>query len=312
MRWLPFLLIVAACRISPAGLPPDLSGRPVRVVATTGIVADLVRQIGGPRVEVAALMGPGVDPHLYHASEGDVERLAAADLVVYNGLHLEGRMDELFARMREVGRRTVAVTSGLPEDSLRATTEFGGDHDPHVWFDVRLWRRAAATTAGALAALDTAHAAGYAERLATYEARLDSLDAWVRTQVATIAPERRVLVSAHDAFGYFGRAYGVAVEGLQGVSTASEAGTADVQALAAFIAGRRLPAVFVESSVSPRAIEAVKAAVEARGHAVRIGGSLYSDALGSPGSGADTYEGMVRANVRTLVEALREAPVSPL
>jgi manganese/zinc/iron transport system substrate-binding protein len=296
------LLVLAGCR--PAVRPVREHGGPLRVVTTTGLIGDLARQIGGADVRVRALMGPGVDPHVYKASEGDVLRMAEADLVLYHGLHLEGRMADLFERMNSLGWRTAAVTAPIPPDTLLHDPAIPGAHDPHVWFDVALWQQCARAVEDAFARLDPVHAAAYQARSAAYRARLDTLDAWVRAEVARIPPARRVLITAHDAFGYFGAAYGVRVVGLQGLSTATEAGTADVQRLAELLVTTGVPAVFVESSVSPRTIEAVVAAVRARGGTVRIGGSLYSDALGAPGSGADTYEGMVRANVRALVDAL--------
>ena len=303
-----FPVLLAACRPVASGTPEPISDRPIRVVATTSIVADLARQIGGSRVEVEALMGPGVDPHLYQASEGDVQRMSSADLVLYNGLHLEGRMGEIFEGMQKMGRRTLAVAEALPNDSLIHSAQFASSHDPHVWNSPALWAAAAAAVAEMLSAIDPAHAADYQARLAAYRAELEGLDRWVRGQIARIPPSARVLVTAHDAFGYLGRTYGLEVEGLQGLSTAAEAGTADVQRLAELIATRRIPALFVESSVSPRSIEAVQAAVRARGFSVEIGGSLYSDALGGPASGADTYTGMMRANVQTIADAL--APVA--
>lgn len=283
---------------------------PLNVVATTGMVADAAARIGGDRVRVVGLMGPGVDPHLYKASEGDVRRLQEADLVLYNGLHLEAKMGEVLGRLGAT-RPARAVASAVDPADLQATPGFAGAHDPHLWFDVRLWRDAVAAVGEALAAADPPGAAEYRRRLDDYRAELDSLDAWVRRRVATVPASSRVLATAHDAFGYFGHAYGLEVRGLQGTSTATEAGTRDVQELAAFLAERRVPAVFVESSVPPRAVEALQAAVRARGHDVRIGGSLYSDALGDPGGPAATYVGMVRANVTTIVEALGGAKEAP-
>ncbi|MBK9304147.1 MAG: zinc ABC transporter substrate-binding protein [bacterium] len=283
---------------------------PLNVVATTGMVADAAARIGGDRVRVVGLMGPGVDPHLYKASEGDVRRLQEADLVLYNGLHLEAKMGEVLGRLGAT-RPARAVASAVDPADLQATPGYAGAHDPHIWFDVRLWRNAVTAVGEALAAADPPGAADYRRRLDDYRAELDSLDAWVRRRVATVPAPSRVLATAHDAFGYFGRAYGLEVRGLQGTSTATEAGTRDVQDLAAFLAERRVPAVFVESSVPPRAVEALQAAVRARGHDVRIGGSLYSDALGDPGGPAATYVGMVRANVTTIVEALGGAKEAP-
>lgn len=274
------------------------------VVATTGQVADLVRNVGGDRVHVTALMGPGVDPHLYKASAGDVERLRGADAIFYSGLHLEAKLSDVLAQLGS-RKPTLAVAESLPPDELLSPPEFSGAHDPHVWFDVQLWRGTIAPVVAALAALDPAHAGEYRTRGDAYARELDALHAWARDTFATIPESQRVLVTAHDAFNYLGRAYGLEVRGLQGISTATEAGTADVQDLAAYIATRRIPAIFVETSVSPRAIEAVREAVRAHGYDVRIGGAVYSDALGDPDSPTGTYIGMVRHNVATITSALR-------
>ena len=293
-------LLLAACAPARA----ELGERDVHVVATTGMIADIVREVGGDRVEVTGLMGPGIDPHLYKASEGDVAALAGADIVFYNGLHLEAKMGEVLEQMR--GRiPTVAVAEAVDSASRLTPPEFAGAYDPHVWMDVRLWQRAVARVRDALAALDTAHAEEYRAGAAAYLAALDSLDAYVRGRAAEVPDGQRVLVTAHDAFNYFGRAYGFDVRGLQGLSTATEAGTADVRALADFIVARELPAIFVETSIPSRTIEAVQAAVRAQGRDVRIGGSLYSDALGSPGTPEGSYIGMIRHNVDTIVNALR-------
>jgi manganese/zinc/iron transport system substrate-binding protein len=280
---------------------------PLRVVATTSIVGDLARSIGGDVIELDTLMGAGVDPHLYKPSAGDVRALASAQMIVYSGLHLEGKMTEVLDEMGTRGVETVAVASCVPTGSLLAVTGYENLHDPHVWFDVGLWQHAAACLRDALIRIDPENAAGYQERGDAVITEFADLDVWVREEVATLPENRRVLVTAHDAFSYFGRAYGMEVRGLLGVSTAAEAGTADVQALAAFIAERGLPAVFIESSVPPRYVEALTEAVIARGGDVTIGGSLYSDALGSPGGPAETYVGTVRANVETIVGALSES-----
>lgn len=281
----------------------NLAARPIRVLATTGMIADLAAQVGGERVRVDALMGPGVDPHLYKASEGDVQRLAGADIIFYNGLHLEGAMADVFERMAE-RVPTVAVTDGIDRGRLAAPPEFAGNYDPHVWFDVTLWMEALETVRAAYIALDSAHAAVYDANAARYRDSLAALHEFVLAQAARLPAAQRVLITAHDAFHYFGRAYGFDVRGLQGISTVTEAGTADVQALAQFIAERRIPAIFVESSVPTRSIEAVQAAVRARGFEVAIGGQLYSDAMGSPGTPEGTYLGMVRYNIMTIVAAL--------
>jgi len=258
-------------------------------------------------VRVTGLMGPGVDPHLYKASEGDVRRLFRADVVFYGGLHLEARMGDV---LEEMGGRTRvrAVTDAIPRDTLLTPPEFKGAHDPHVWFDVGMWIMTVDVIAATLAEADPAHAAEFRSSAARYKGELTEVDAYVRAQAARVPAERRVLITAHDAFNYFGRAYGFQVRGLQGISTAAEAGTADVQGLAQFIATRRIPAIFVESSIPRRTIEAVQEAVAAKGFDVRIGGSLFSDAMGNPGTPEGTYAGMVRHNIDTIVGALLRDP----
>lgn len=303
-RWLPFLLLTL---VGCAPAAPD-DGR-LTVVATTGILADLARSVGGSDVRVTALMGPGVDPHLYRATEGDAERLAAADLIVANGLHLEGKMGQVLERL---GERTVAVAEAIPPADRLTPPEYEGAPDPHVWMAPTLWQHAARALADALARADPANADAYRTRLAATLDTLAAVDADVQRILATVPPARRVLVTGHDAFGYLGRAYGVRVVGLQGLSTAAEAGTADVRDLAAFVARERVPALFVETSLSPRAMQAVRAAARARGHDVALGGSLYADALGPPGSGAETLPAMLRANARTIAQALRPSrSISP-
>jgi len=281
----------------------ELGTRPVRVVATTSLAADLARHVGGPRVEVVSLMGPGVDPHLYRAREGDIARIARADLILYHGLHLEAKLADVLERLGE-RKPAAALAEGIDPSRLLFPPESPGAPDPHIWFDVRLWMDAAERTRAALAEIDPEHAAVYDERGAAYAVELEALDTWVRAQAARLPAERRVLITAHDAFSYFGRAYGFEVRGLQGISTAAEAGTADLQRLAELVARRQIPAIFAESSVSPRSIQAVQAAVRARGFTVTLGGELFSDALGDPRTPEGTYVGMVRHNVETIVGGL--------
>ena len=278
----------------------DQADGKLHVVATTMQVGDLVRELGADHVVVTVLMGPGLDPHQYKASAGDVERLGRADLIAYNGLHLEAKMAEVLERLN-TRKPTLAVAEAVPAERLVASD---GAHDPHVWFDVSLWRHGMEAVAAKLAELDPEHADTYTLRANHLRERFADLHAWCGEQVARIPADQRVLVTAHDAFGYLGRAYGLEVLGLQGISTATEAGTGDVQDLAALIADRKVPAMFVETSVSPRAIRAVQEAVRARGHEVIVGGEIYSDAMGDDGTPAGTYEGMVRHNIETIVAAL--------
>ncbi len=281
------------------------SGGPLRVVATTGIIGDVATRLAGPHARVEALMGPGIDPHLYKASESDVRRLAEAQLVLYNGLHLEGKMGDILTKMAR-SRPVLAVTEEVPQTLLREPPEFLGQYDPHVWFDVSLWAKTLDPIVRELSALDPAHAAEFRSNADLYAKELADLDAWVKAEIQLIPPGQRVLVTAHDAFGYFGRRYGMEVIGLQGISTLSEAGLKDVDRVVERVATQKIRSIFIESSVPRRSIEAVQAACRSRGFEVAIGGQLFSDALGPAGTPEGTYVGMVKKNVSTIVLALRE------
>jgi manganese/zinc/iron transport system substrate-binding protein len=299
-----FLASLTACGGAKDGRDAGERSGPLRVVATTGMIGDTAARIGGEWAEVEALMGPGVDPHLYKASESDVRRLAEADLILYNGLHLEGKMADILVKLARQ-RPVVAVSEAVPEVSLREPPEFAGQYDPHIWFDVSLWEQTLGPIADALAELDPAHAEAFQANATAFSAELTELDAWVQGRIDEIPPARQVLVTAHDAFGYFGQRYGIEVIGLQGISTLAEAGLKDMQRVVDLVVEREIPALFVESSVPRRSIEAVVAACQDRGHAVEIGGELFSDAMGAAGTPEGSYPGMVRANVDTIVEALR-------
>ena len=310
MRLVTTLMLGLACLAgcdSGGGASPSSGGKP-RVVATTTMIGDLVAQVAGDRVELTVIMPAGTDPHTYKPTTKDLGDVKKARRVFYNGLHLEGKMVDLFEdKMKDTA---VAVTRDVPVDRLRSWKEGeGGAHDPHVWFDVTLWMRAARTVKDVLAEVDPSGAAHYDARLNELLARLEKLDADVKAAVATIPAERRVLITSHDAFNYYGQRYGVEVRGLQGISTETEAGLANIQEAVRFITARRIPAVFVETSVNPQTIRRVQADCRAAGFDVKIGGELYSDAMGKPGEHAgyavETYEGMIRYNTDLLVGALK-------
>ena len=287
----------------PKGQRDTAAGDTLRVVATIGMITDIVKNVGGGRVAVTGMMGPGVDPHLYNPTPKDVQRLSSAHIVFYNGLHLESKVADILAKMSG-DTVTVAVTDGVNRSLLLTPPEYEGLYDPHLWFDVKLWMKAVEKVRDALSAFDADNTVLYSSNAERYLAKLTELDAYVKAQVERVPSQQRVLVTAHDAFNYFGKAYGFEVRGLQGISTATEAGIADVQELATFIAERRIPAIFVESSVSSRSLEAVKAAVKSKGFDVKIGGELFSDAMGNEGTPEGTYIGMVRHNIDTIVKAL--------
>jgi manganese/zinc/iron transport system substrate-binding protein len=302
-------LILAAAAIAVAGCNGSApqSGQPL-IVATTGMIGDAATIIAGPHFAVHTLMGPGIDPHQYKATAGDLQKMQSAKLILYNGLHLEGKMGEVFEQMNR-RTKTVAVTHRLdPHSDLRAAPEGSdGAHDPHVWFDVSLWMRAVEAIRDALVEIDPAHAADFNDNANKYLKQLADLHAEVKAKAATVPADQRVLITAHDAFHYFGRAYGFEVHGLQGISTVSEPSTRDVQNLARLIGMRRVPAIFGESSVPDRNLQAVVDAVaKDHGHRVRfLGGQLFSDALGDAGTPEGTYIGMVRHNIDVIVGALK-------
>lgn len=276
----------------------------ISIVATTSMIADAVRQIAGDSLEVTGLMGPGVDPHLYKPTQGDISQLSEASLILYNGLHLEGKMQEVLEKLSN-RKSVVAVSRNIPSSSLIILNQPQGAPDPHIWFDVMLWSSAIQTISETLQEHDPPRADYYRQRTEAYLEELEQLHQEVREQISTIPEQQRVMVTAHDAFSYFGRAYDIEVRGLQGISTLAEYGVQDISRLVDYISQRNIKAVFVESSVSPKALEAVVEGSRQRGHTIRIGGSLYSDALGSPDSETGTYTGMLRYNVRTIVESLR-------
>ncbi len=273
----------------------------MNVVTTTGMIADLVEHIGGQHVKVKALMGTGVDPHLYKATQGDLRRLLRADLILFNGLHLEGKMQDIFEKMARK-KPVFAISDQLNPANL---IQHGKHPDPHIWFDLKLWHQAGLRVRDLLIQHDPEHRADYQKQAQTYLTEIEKLDNWVKQQTASIPEKQRILITAHDAFGYFGQAYGIKVMGLQGISTAAEFGLQDIKRLKDIIVSNQVKAVFVESSVSPRFIESLVAGTKAEGHELAIGGELYSDAMGPKGSATGNYLGMVKHNVNTIVNALK-------
>lgn len=302
---LPFilsLLLLHSCE-APEPTSKTVDGE-LSIVATTGMIADALKNIVGEHATVEALMGPGVDPHLYKATQGDLRRLTEADAIFYNGLHLEGKMGDVLGKLGRL-KPVVAVADQLPASDLINSTDYASAYDPHVWFDVSLWSQVVGIIGKELGEIDPDHAVVYQRNAQSYQEQLADLHDWVTSAIQTIPERQRVLITAHDAFEYFGQAYGIEVRGLQGISTVSEFGLRDVTDLADFISSRGIKAVFVESSVPAKSLEAVVEGVEQRGHTTAIGGTLYSDAMGAAGTDAGTYPGMVRTNVTTIVEALK-------
>lgn len=314
LRWLMACLLAlsaAGCVAHTTAAHPQGGVR--RVVATTGMVADLVRAVAGDECEVTSLMGSGVDPHLYKPTRHDVKRLLEADVVFYSGLMLEGRMDEAFLHLARGGKAVFAVTAGLDPSELRPLEGTHGHWDPHVWMNVDAWRQCVTQIAERLSEFDPPHADGYRRRAAEFQTQLSDLDHKIAHAIESIPESQRVLITAHDAFGYFSQRYGIPVRSVQGVTTESEAGVGDVNDLVDFVVNRKVPAIFVESSVNTKTIQAVQEGARSRGIDVRIGAELYSDAMGPPGTYEGTYPGMMDANATRIVRALGGAvPVTGL
>jgi manganese/zinc/iron transport system substrate-binding protein len=306
IQYSQILVLVAVIFLAACGGKTETSSgdKKIKIVTTVGMIKDAVENVAGNNVEVIALMGPGVDPHLYKATQGDLDKLTSADIVFYGGLHLEGKMGEVLEKLGHM-KPVIAVSSEIPDSLLRAVPGFQGTHDPHIWFDVKLWEEAVKTVSGFLQEYDSANKATYETRTQQYLARMDSLHENVKTRIAEIPKEQRVLITAHDAFGYFGDAYGIEVRGLQGISTVSEFGLRDVTELVNFIINRKIKAIFVETSVSQKSINAVVEGCREKGWNVKIGGSLFSDAMGAAGTPEGNYIGMVSKNVDTIVHALK-------
>ena len=275
------------------------------IVTTTSMITDLVQNIGGDKVAVQGLMGAGVDPHLYKASEGDVSKLSNANMIIYSGLHLEGKLVEVFEKMKRQKIKTIAVSDNMEKKELIGSTLFASNYDPHIWFDVKNWEQITIYVEKQLSEALPEHKEYFKANAAIYLEKLKVLKQEIEAEIATLPEDKRRLVTAHDAFNYFGKAYKFDVVGLQGLTTATEAGVQDVQKTATYIIDHKVKAVFIESSVPRRTVEALQAAVNSKNHEVVIGGTLFSDALGNPGTPEGTYIGMFKFNVHTIVNALK-------
>lgn len=275
----------------------------IKVVSTIGMIHDIAQNVGKEHIQAQGLMGPGVDPHLYKPVASDIAALSKADVILYNGLHLEAKMGDVIAKLS--GTKVVkAVGEIVPKELLLESLDYEGLYDPHIWFDISLWARTVDGVAEALIEADPEHRQAYLDNASAYKMQLAKTQQAVLDRISMLAPEKRILVTAHDAFRYFGKAYDFQVKGLQGISTSTEAGTRDVQELVRFIVTNKIPAIFVESSIPVRTIEAVQAACKAQGWDVEIGGELFADAMGDEGTEEGTYIGMVTHNVNTIVSAL--------
>jgi len=302
---------LSAAFISSAHASPFSAGdhpKP-RVVTTIGMINDIVKAIGGDTIELTGLMGPGTDPHLYKATRSDIATLSSADLVFFNGLLLEGKLTDALSRMKQGGQMVFPVTELIEKSALRELENFPGHYDPHVWMDPRIWMKTVPLIAEKLSTANPEFRPRYTDAAAQFSEKLKQLDEYAERVLATVPADSRVLITAHDAFSYFGRRYGYAVRGIQGLSTESEAGVQDIEQLVSEIVARRIKAVFVESTVPTRSISALIEGAEAQGHSVSVGGQLFSDAMGAAGTYEGSYIGMIDHNVTTIVRSLGgEAP----
>ena len=293
-----FPLLIFACQ------PNENKKIGITIVCTTGMLTDAVNQLVDTHATIIGLMGPGVDPHLYKVTQGDIQHLSNADIIVYNGLHLEGKMGEIFDKLKS--RKTIITAAdAIDTDQLLNNSDFQGAYDPHLWFDVQLWRKVVGHLGKELSSNDQLPAKEIDLNWKAYSDSLEKLNEWVTGKIKSIDSSKRILITAHDAFGYFGRAYDIEVRALQGISTQAEFGLKDVSELVNFISKKGIKAVFVESSVSERSLTAVVEGCKEKGHKVKIGGSLFSDAMGSKNKAEGTYLGMVRHNVNTIVKGLQ-------
>lgn len=282
------------------------SSKKLNIVCTTSIIKDAVLNICDTNANVESLMGAGVDPHLYSPTYSDLEKLKGADVIIYNGLHLEGKMIRTFEQLTNQGKKIIAVAKGISKDKIIKIPEGDDSYDPHIWFDVEIWMEGCEYIAKELADVDSLRAKIFLKNFADYNLKLVELNSWIKSSIDSIPESKRVLITAHDAFSYFGRAYNVKVRGLQGISTLSEPGIKDVSELAAYISEVKIKSIFIENSVSKEALMAVVEGCESRGHIVNIGGELFSDALGNPNTDEGTYIGAVKWNVNQLVKGLKE------
>ncbi|MBD1380261.1 zinc ABC transporter substrate-binding protein [Bacillus sp. IB182487] len=299
-----FISILLVAAMSACGKQTTGENGKIKVTTTIAQIADAVQNIGGEHVEVTSLMGPGVDPHLYQASQGDMKKLSDADIIFYNGLHLEGKMGEIFEKI-EKQKPTIPVADAIPKDVLLNDAANSSAHDPHVWFSIPNWLNAVDAVEKELAELNPDLKEEFAANADEYKTKLQEMDNYAKEQIDSIPEKSRVLVTAHDAFAYFGKEYGFEVMGLQGLSTDSEYGLKDVQDLVDVLVERDIKAVFVESSISEKSINAVVQGAKEKGHEVEIGGELYSDAMGEEGTEEGTYLGMFKHNIDTIVSSLK-------
>ncbi|MBF0713576.1 zinc ABC transporter substrate-binding protein [Gemella sp. GH3] len=296
------LLIVSGCSKKNTGENNSNTGnKKIHIVTTTTMLKDLIENIGGDKIEVEGLMGEGVDPHLYKPTASDVEKLKKADVIIYQGLHLEGKMESIFSELKD--KKIINASDGISKDKIKL--EENGTPDPHIWFDIDIWKEVGDNIQNKLSEFYTDNKDAFKSNYDSYKKELDNLDKYVKMRAEELSKEQRALVTAHDAFSYFANRYGFDVLAIQGVSTEAEATTSDIENLAKEITDRKIKAIFVESSVPEKTIKSLQEAVKSKGHEITIGGELYSDSLGDKANNSETYIKTVKANIDTIVNALK-------
>ena len=301
LLFLSFLMV--GCSPSPDSNAPELMDK-LNVVVTTGMVRDLVQNVAGEHARVTALMGEGIDPHLYRPTPSDTGKLMQADVVIYSGLMLEGPMQTAFEQAKKRGKTVAAVTEALPPEKVLYPEGFQAHPDPHVWGDLGIWTHCLDHVVEVLSEVAPEHAADFKANAEGYRDELQQMDGFARQAIASIPEDRRYLVTAHDAFEYFSQAYNIEVRSVQGISTDSDPGVQDVNRLVDFLVEKKIPAIFIEATVNAASIRAVLEGARQKGWEVKVGGTLFSDSLGTPGTYEGTYLGMMESNVSTIVEAL--------
>ncbi|MFJ5772001.1 metal ABC transporter solute-binding protein, Zn/Mn family [Psychrobacillus sp. NPDC093180] len=306
MKKILFLFITAILLVGCSNNASGDIGKETKplVVTTTGQIADAVKEIAGDQVEIKSLMGPGVDPHLYKATQGDLQTLEKADIIFYNGLELEGKMSDIFEKMKKE-KTVVGIGDIVPQDQILKDEAHPELSDPHIWFDINVWEIATKELTKTLSEELPNSKEEFAKNEEAFFKKLSDLSDWTDQRISEIPKKQRVLVTAHDAFNYFGKSHGMEVRGLQGLSTDSEYGLKDVQNIVDFLVDNNIKAVFIESSVSDKAMKAVIEGAKEKGHTIQIGGELYSDAMGAEGTEEGTYIGMYKHNVNTIVDSLK-------
>lgn len=276
---------------------------PLFIVATTGIIEDGLKNIVGDSAEVSALMGPGTDPHLYKPTPGDIDLLDRADVIVTNGLHLEGKMAEMLQKYG-LEKPVINVSDGIPHDQIIKSADFGDSYDPHIWFDSQIWMKGLQGVVAELGKIEPSLASYFQANYERYQKKISAMDAFVNDELGKLADHTKVLITSHDAFSYFGRRYSIEVRGIQGISTLSEVGLKDISAMVDFVIERQIKSIFVETSTSNKTAQSIVDGCAAKGYTVELRGPLFSDALGEPDTEGGTYIGMVKANVKMIVEGL--------